>query len=877
MLLQFRPEMPLSPDAAVAPIFIARVTGPSFSIMRGLRLRDAISLADDLVALQEAIGEEGNALSDALYDVIGAMENGSLKARLVGLRRAIHSRRHPDRGEFDEGVRHALPFHLRGRISSWTSMLDRERQLFAALGDTLHKEVTTTGASVLRDSCRDKAFQHGLLLANPGLFEEIDRWLTRKQDGLPRSKVLTPLIKYLARAVTKTSPYSTFTVSGLGRWTDHASAPAQFMTSSFPRSILEVNLAALERVANALALLLARDTAVPVSANPSTLDLGDSFAFLRRPPREPVTRVRATPAVRRALRLVGHREQITLDQLRFRLQNEIERGTPADIARFIQTLIDTGLIQPQIPVDYTRDFLTQLCEWLADAGTPRARATRTRLLRILKLLGRYPRVQEPAVRVHLRDRLHRELAHLHRDCALPFTDLTKKYALYENVIFEDHFVRCDSTRWRKPLRDLDSVRRLLGLFDPNLLLRLAAVPLFTERFGKGAEVPFLLFYEQARGELAALESNIDYDDQRSRRVPDPRAAEVYRLRGHLLDEIKQQTGETTAVVKLSPALVEDLLATFPEFIPTPASLAFYMQITLERGHLHLVVNGATVGHGRASNQVRRLVPHAGVDSSGWRPELSLPFIEVSGTFGSSLNQRPKRTAYELHYPFTVSSRPEDKRIRVSDLTVHHDEQSDLLVLKESRLGAEVRPVHLGLLSERLLPPMLQILIRVFGESSSLLHASRPLLTWERAQETDEFVGRLPRVDVGDVTIQRAAWIARAGGIPKRGAAVNDADYLVRMLAWLRRHRVPTECFARVIDRKRLATYSDPLGKIHKPLYVDFRNWFLTRAFDGTLRTPSDIVILQECLPPPGEEAAEDGVENRVTEYVIEISDLRRTQ
>src|SRR5699024_12694405 len=103
--------------------------------------------------------------------------------------------------------------HLRTRLHSWLADLQCRRAESAALPDLIAEERAHKYA-VLRETVADPVFEHGLVQGSPVVFERLRAWLAAAPGTEPERKVALRLMKYLARVVAKTSPYSTFVASG---------------------------------------------------------------------------------------------------------------------------------------------------------------------------------------------------------------------------------------------------------------------------------------------------------------------------------------------------------------------------------------------------------------------------------------------------------------------------------------------------------------------------------------------------------------------------------------------------------------------------------------------------------------------------------------
>jgi hypothetical protein len=289
-----------------------------------------------------------------------------------------------------------------------------------------------------------------------------------------------------------------------------------------------------------------------------------------------------------------------------------------------------------------------------------------------------------------------------------------------------------------------------------------------------------------------------------------------------------------------------------------------------------VLNVAHSGHGRGHNRLRHLVMRAqGQPPDRWPTPPGGPILaELSGMFGTALNLRRPGVGHEIDYPFTTSGRPDSELISLSELVVRHDGEADLVRLWSTRRDAEVVPLHLGMMADILLPPVARLLTQCFSPAY-FVHPSMSLLA-EEADLADmpESIVRYHRVMVGRVVVRRARWLVPAALMPVREPHDTDAGFLLRLVEWLSANGLPTRCFVRVwpddlwggggarIDRW-------VLEKAHKPVFVDFANWYLVMAFERMLG--GSVVVFEEALPTADEGLQLEG-DPRVSEFLIEISE-----
>ncbi|WP_433443596.1 lantibiotic dehydratase [Nonomuraea sp. CA-141351] len=836
----------VDPDYALSPVFAVRVAGLPVAGLDRMRCTRTWRLVDELANVSAWLRREGADLSDPLHDVIGDVAAGPLKSGLVALRRAVFSGRLPSGGA--ASVLAALPADLAARIGTWTALRRRADELRAALPSVLAEE-SREKTALLREAVSDAGFRHGLAQGSPVLAGRLDAWLAGPADRPPERQELLRLARYLARATVKTSPYATFTLSGLGRW--EADGPA-VRTGGEPswRVVVELDRAVLRP----LWAVLTRHRRVRERArlriNPSAADDGDRIWFLSAGHGEPLSGVSASPAVRQALDWVREHACATL----------------AD-APGIEPLVDAGLLELVPPYDEQgADPVGRLASWLAEEGpAPYAQAVG----RVAEVL-RDPDGGEKAAGV-VREAL--------REVLPAGPSLPDKNLLWHSAVIPGVAGRLSAAAWRGVCDDLDAVRGLLGLFDPDLPVKIAATAYFLDRHGPGGRIPALDLYREIHkeepGEGGALLRGMLRDPVAgTRAVPDaeppPGLVRLTELRRSFWERAGAGPGAREPVVDLTAARLAAMAEDWPSFVRPPGSICCYLQAVPGPGGVRAVVNSVSAGYGRGLSRLHRLVVLAGGEAP---PAAELRaaqgdvlVAECRGLAGGGLNVRPATADLALDHPFTAPD-AHLPRVAPAELTVGYDPGCDRLTLFDSA-GRPVRPVHLGMTAQYWLPPWLQFLVRTFGEPSTAMVPGWVFRTRGEAP-AEGVVERWPRMDVGRVTLARAAWRLRAGAFPVPAKGEGEAAYLPRLAEWLALHGVPRRFFARVVDLRH-GLLVGLLSKDRKPMYVDVTDMLLLTGFLRTLRDPGALLVLEEALPDPSQ-APRYGAGGRVTEYVVQLS------
>ncbi|MEV4252309.1 lantibiotic dehydratase [Spirillospora sp. NPDC049652] len=797
---------------------------------------------DELTALDVHLEAESAELSEALYEVIGRNRRPELKPLLVALRRAIHTGRRLD--GLDPALA-SLSEDLVTRVDVWRELRVQRADIVTRLPDTLAAELADRTAA-LRELAADPAFQHGLLLSSPTLSEHLSRWLADPAAHPGRPAVIR-LAKYLTRAATKTSPFATFTVSGLGRWSSDGPAVAPSRKLN-PVLVTELSREPVRRVWELLARRQETRHAVPVRLNTSLTEQDGRLCFLGPGPHEPLNSVPSEPSLGALLTLLQRFERPTLSRV-----DELT-GAP----HVTDHLVACGLLETRPPFDdQAADPLGDLIDWLRSAHRSRP-PSQPGVLHALEELHRLTRTPEAPPRqasgITERRRVLGRMDEL-IDGVLarlePAPRPVGKALCLDTAISPDDLSLLSARAWQPVLADLQVLRQLCGVFDSGLPLRLAVADFFLRHDER--PVPFLRLYRAVHTAAPQVRALL----HRTPDHPSLWATQAAALRRQAWQTLYGRPRDIRGVITVDRELIGKLAAGWPPQVRAPASICCFGQALPAPDGLEFVLNTVYSGHGRHTGRIRHLLGRSG---TALPEDRRAPVLGCRGSFVTNLNLRPAASATALDYPFTAT----DGRLKLTDLRVSYDPAAERLILMDPD-GREVRPVHTGMSSELLLPPAWRFLIQVFGDPPVAL----PSVPW--LGEQDGPVRRRPRLQLGRVVLARTAWRLRARDFPVPAKGETEAAYLPRLACWLSDHEIPRRFFARLLAK---GPDPDMSGKRHKPLYVDVTDHFQLLSLIRSLRGDDDTLVLEEALPEPADAPGYGPHGSRVTEYAFEVGQER---
>ncbi|HKR49249.1 MAG TPA: lantibiotic dehydratase [Pseudonocardiaceae bacterium] len=862
----------------VGPSFVVRVAGLPMAVLRRLRCEATIDAVNELLELRDQLRTEGEQLSQALYDVIGTVEDRALRGRLLALRRCVYQARPPRPGNLDDGVRAVLPADLVTKIAAWERCCSQQDVLLA------RAEATGEAESVekywaLVEVVSDGWFQQGLVLASPDLYAELVKLLAAGPGERKDDQLEVTLAKYVGRAATKTTPYSTFTSLAQGRWTPTGRYPVRCASAWTRRSALEPTVWITLHLRHELVSWPEVRSHVRLRVNPSITQDGALLRFLPHLGGEAVVEVGMTPALRRVLEVIRTAPDPSYALLAAAVAALDPTSGSAEIAAYLDHLVDVGVLEAQLDVaDQSLDHLGELSDVLADCTGNRVDALRellerlrAQVARLAEGAGAQQRCASIAAVDHTLKMLYAQLGWTDKGIDVPV-----KNAIFEDTVVAGLDYRFALPDWAGVLDDLRLLAGLSGLYDRFLPPRLALTAFSSGRYGSGLQVGFLEWSREVHRE--GRRPGADLGTILNQRSLVTTAGldtldQIKRLRHQIAAYIREVPVDQAGIRQLDRRALSGWIAALPEFVQPRDSIAFYGQPMVRNGTPCFVLNNTDAGFRRAHARWQRFAARAHTDA---HPTPGLPaargtvYADVATISGSNLNLRRASAPYEITYPGSVSNRPPAEQIHLNDLDVVHDTITDQLRLVWRSRAVQVVPLHLGILVDWALPWTYRLLMQAFGVSTFCQLPQR--LSGLSFLRPAQGVHWVPRLCLGNVVIARASWVVPAGDTPLREKGESALSHLIRVTCWLREHGIPSQCFVRVVT-----AYGAPLSrdKNRKPCYVDFSNRVFLRVFAQIAAKPDRMLVFQEVLPTDGDLLVTDGNVNYASECVFELDRWER--
>ena len=853
----------------VYPVVLLRVAAFPFASLEPLRAASSLERLGDLLRLEEEVGGEVGALSDALHraagpPVSGDPERSRIRLSIVSLRRAVYNRRSLESSLLD-GTGPALEPELRERLERHLERTQRLRTLEERYRNDFFADLRASRNALLAMAGTPR-FREGIRLASRALFQAGQSLRSTDPDGwgYDDRHIASKLAAYAARGATKTSPCTVFCATALARLT---SGPARVQgENDLVRIEILLNVFEARKVAACLAAEPALRAAAALRSNPTLREADGAWTYwrpavLRRSTDEEVlSRVKDLPVLKMLLEEVSDGSRGAQEIL-----HAVEHRSGADasdLTRFLEDLVEAGILLWEVEIPYNcRRPLQALSQACRDAGcAPSWLREAEEIERQVDLLP----ARDPDARIEALDGIQQRLERLPHVRSLKEDEVFRldaasglEVALPASILAE---VR-DALSW---------YARLFASFYPESLLRSGYVQRFLQAYPPDRDVPLLDLYHGLFEPEPLL---------RPASFPGPsdlqtgEATETARRRFQRAQSaFSRLARRAEADGRDEVALTREDWSEILEEVPEPAwfcGVLFQVEAADEQGvddrRARIVLNGLFSGSGLASARLDHLhgggrSPSEGPIARDMKREWSR--LERAGAilaevtymhWGRTANAglRPSLFPHEIELPGEKAGAGA-RMIPLRSLAVRYDAREKRFVLRWLPSGLEVIPV----VGSGISPEGFVSFLVSLGQQGF-----QPL-TYFPGFEAEGIVA-WPRFTWGRTVLFRRRSIIPAEGLPHGLADPSAPEPLVfAALARLRRrHRLLRHVFVH--------TSADPkpfYADLESPVFVDL----VRRAALPRDRRPGPSLTFTEMLPSPEGLWVSDRKGRYASEFLVQL-------
>lgn len=842
-------------QSILASVWVGRVSTLPADSLDPLRAQQSFHLLRETFALETRLQTERETISAALHAAIGETDAPARKA-LIQLRRDLFNLRDP--GLDRSSLAHAqLSSELRAQLQTFVDCLGELASLRARFA-TAYRMDASNGRAALRQAVADRYFDRGLLVSSRSLFEALYKYLHvagYEQAGGQTNKTERGLLRYLARASVKATPFSSFCTILPGRWHEGRAAdgggphPLCFEGNHAPEGRIRLNKGLYPLLWNHLLRRAAVREQLPVEVNPTlTAETGGLVFLAADHGREVFRRMEPDGVVELVRELVAAQVPPRLSELLEAITTHPDvDATREETVAYVDYLLRQGFLRFVLGIpDQQADWDRSLVAILASVEDEDARRIVALLRRLRAAADRFGAADAPERAVVL-DSVRTDLATEFASMGIP--DATHLLVFMEDTTSPGCSIRCHTEELRTAIATLHTYVGLTRRLAAPRAEQATMAHWFRAYYGDSGDrgIPLLRFYEDFHREH--LKKHLEIAAAVERGTPAPAGYDLSNpfglssvqalrdARGRLIQAICAAWAREPTAKEITvdmPAFAA-AIGNIPPDPGGPSSIALLADVVPasagKPATLILGKGGYETGFGKLFSRFVYLFPEEFRDTLlAEHGHLGGGLLaEVSGDGNFNANLHPPLVGWELSYPSGEADRTAN-RITTDDLVVRPAVGTEhALELRSISLGARVFPVDLGFAIRSSRPGLYQLLSRFTpaSEFKLLIPGSLPPLADSSAAAGA--ISYRPRITVsGSLVLARRSWTLPARIFPTRTKAEDASAFFARINRWREEVGIPVQCFVRGVApgagsavRASARPSQRVLQNLAKPQFVDF--------------------------------------------------------
>ena len=843
---------------SIFPHILMRYAGMPLSVLHTATIQDIAARLQETATSAQQLQTQKELVCALLYTAINQSTDDKERRQLLQLKRDIFNDKQPVK----------LPAIVPQAVEVYLQQLaDRHKE--AAQWRRDFEEQHLAARQELQAYAQQEALRKGILLSSPVLYEQLDSFsfADSRQFKSRELKNEYSLIRYISRMAAKTSPFSTFTYTGLGQ----IGTPQALATKREVHSSIRLHNGLFSYIRLLMIHHPVLNEIVTLRLNVTATIIQEELQFLVN--YFNVEAFQRLPARNLPLWLYHQLQDreviVTLGALTDQLSGQIADTDRSAIKAFLLKLVCNGLLEPGIGcAGIDPDWDRQLQQFLTPHADKPVVASLLTMLSGLQhtktayaIAGGDKRLlllQETAAMLEDLFRVLQEEAGLSDDMPVKegvfelFRFQARRF-LPQDIFYEDAFTEnaavLSETTFTAFTKEINLLCTLLAPLDALQEERTYMQRFFVQYYGAIREVPVTQFYH-------------DYYLHEKKQSAHQQTKKKIKEIG-LPDTLQLITDRDT--VHITPTI---------EVIPDNNSAGAFVQFYKDGSHTKGVINALLPGMGKVAGRFLHLLdPSITADFRTWNKNLYPEHLLLELNDGSAFNANihPPLLAYEVCMPGGNNSYPADARVSLQDLVVKYDGDTESLLLVHTGQNKPVYAFDLSLESFYNRSHFYRLLAHFNTVQRVRLRAL--IVALDRKHATvyppDDCIQVKPRITFGgQVVLRRKGWLIKTAFIPLCGNDESPADYFKRLHTWRIENGLPEQCFL-FLKSAYMPVENEQKSQLqrddYKPQYMDFSHPLLLSLFRKVLSRAGGWCYLEEMLPSAEHVAADGGI---VKEYLL---------
>ncbi|HVI48738.1 MAG TPA: lantibiotic dehydratase [Chitinophaga sp.] len=841
----------------VFPYSLVRYAALDSRLLDHWTLADAEMIFHRYQEEQNVVKSLRDRLCDRIFELAGRLEDDRLRQKLIQLKRAVYNNKEPGAGHlpeletlFDDGLREAFAIYGE-KITSVRTWLHETRRAYDALMSSHRRD--------LQNMAGMESLQKGILLSSPVLLEQLP-YFTGKDPSLFKQKdhkMEISLLRYLTRMSFKTSPFSTFTYTGLMTLGD------KNVATQTPVSRLKLNNSIFGYLMAIIRRHPVLNNHLIISKNiTATADTGKFHFFINY---MNVESFQQLPATALNKLIMQQQDGITLTEMVTFLSDAIEDADRDAIKDYLLKMAATGILEAGIGVSgMEEDWSSRLLSFLENihpapeevirikdlfyqlhdyrnAYTNAAAAERAVILTVTAELvnGVFGSLQEGAgLPITTERAMNNEPPKVLHTMQFAHHHFTGRQIFYEDCYTPE----AESLPEETILPVTQAAETLLHSLSPLDHLkpeRDSMCSFFLKQYGEDASIKIFDFYRDYYYHVKKpqLETREDM------------TAATGDWHNEIMHRLQSVLDTDSCEIHLDPQIFPDIPAD-----TCSQSRGLFVQLFEEDGMQQAVINAVLPGMGKVNGRFLSLFGKevaAHFASFNTRMHSSAVMVELNDASSFNANMHPPLLQHEISMPGGNNIYAQEQRLPATMLEVRYSPDSGTLVLYNGAqqvytydlsLESFFNRSHLYRLLAHFNPdvrPSLSAFVKIVDTCYEQLHPvdGKEMYSWPRITYAQQLV------------LRRKTWQVKTAAIPQQAVHETELDYFIRLQSWRLENGLPEQVF--LFLRKR----SKNTGKVgtdddYKPQIIFFYQPLMIVLFRKLLTRAGDYIYFEEVLPDP---------------------------
>ena len=869
----------------IFPYSLVRYAGLDHQLFDQLKIGDAENLLSSYQKLKDEKERLKNIFCDTLYPIINLQLDDRVRQQLINLKRQVFNDK-----KIDDSCVCLLPQKAQNDLQVYLNKIE-ELTLFKDEHTLKFEEEQHIHRKQIQKIAQRAELTNGLLLSSPLLYDQLRGFIKTDTDRFKQKehRVMFSLLRYMSRMAFKTSPFSSFTYTGLAT----LSTAGKVSSIHEVGSRLKLNNAIFEYLKSILKRHPLLNEHLFIKLNITAAIKGDKICFLSNFNNiESFQQVNAMGLQLMVYRYLNkYQGPFSFKEMILNLNKRIKNPDHEGIKIYLIKLVEAGMLELNLGfsgMDEEWDhklllFLNSL-KGVEPSVLP--------MITLFENLQKY-RVEYQSAGSFVRYKILQEaesqlnyvFAELQQEARLPFyTSASDQKNVEERpetetfsnhqfvpyyfsaryIFYEDCFTRKKSALPERQLKYfVNKTNELLNHLLPLDLMqkeRNKMRDFFLAHYKDNDAVDLTTFYKDYYFHVKKAENE-------NESLQNTDILTLTRWKAAVVMKLSQDQGFDENLINLDNSFFADLPN--DQDLRKNSAAGMFVQFSESEGSFAGVINAVLPGMGKVSGRFLSLFDRKITESFVQHNEKLYPdkiIVELNDASTFNANIHPPLLAHELELPGGNNIYPSEKQFSVCDLRVNCDNKKGVLRLYVG--DSELYSYDLSLESFYNRSKLYQLLAHFNPDARLSLQPFIQLVDQffqdqHPVPAPDLFV--LPRiVYAGNVVMRRKTWRVKTAIIPQQDQAETDFEYFIKLNNWLFDNKIPDEVFLFLRKRAYQIKPDDKREGLHddyKPQYVSFHTPLLLNMFKKLFLRAGSYITLEEVFPKP--------TRNKVIEYLIQ--------